>query len=143
MSQYEIVIVRNKKSCNTDKRLNILSLLNFPTSPTAPSLEIRAKADLWETQQPSIDPGTATLLLTFPMPTLEDVNYLHGALDAVILDCYLRFNYPTGAGQLRLPFWVIGYWRRAYDIVEAKRVWSSALEWLEKAGEKDLLARIP
>ena len=77
------------------------------------------------------------------MLTLEDVNYLHGALDAIILDCYLGFNYPTGAGQLQVPFWVIGYWRMAYDIVEAKRVWLSVLERLEKAGGKDLLACIP
>ena len=58
-----------------DKRLDILSLLNFPTPPIAPSPEIQTKPDLWETKPPSIYPAMATLLLTFPMPTLEDVNY--------------------------------------------------------------------
>jgi len=36
---------------------------------------------------------------------------------------------------IRLPFWVLDYWTISYQILEEKRIWKQAVEWLQQRNQ--------
>ena len=49
---------------------------------------------------------------------------------------YVSFIYPVSAGAtLQLPFWVLDFCEATHEVVSAKGLWRTAVQWIQSKGE--------
>ncbi|KAG6808132.1 hypothetical protein H0H92_005296 [Tricholoma furcatifolium] len=113
--------------------LNVLELLKFSTPKTAPgTLSTLDSPDIFSQAASLIDTATsARALLGLTMPCLPDVIHLEQRAEEAARSGYISFMYAVDGRQMRMSFWVIGFWKAAHEVTVAKEQWTAAKAWLE------------
>ncbi|KAG6847070.1 hypothetical protein H0H93_010349, partial [Arthromyces matolae] len=129
--------------------LNILDLLKFPTPPLDTAPKLRSDDTIFSSRSSMIDSEVSVrALLKLPIPPLKDINHLLLRVETAIEKGLVSIDYEYNDGtNMKLPLWVLEYWKAIYDVVEAKTRWSSARNWLEQRAEGkqviEMLSQLP
>jgi hypothetical protein len=120
--------------------LNVLDLSHFsvPSSPKMPLggsalLLSYPDAELFSNRASMVGESHVAFLQSLPMPSSKEVDSLD--------ERFIKYNksnsihsilYRHNAVDIRLPLWVLEYWKIANEVREEKLLWEPAIEWLRK-----------
>jgi Ulp1 protease family, C-terminal catalytic domain len=136
--------------------LNVLDLSHFsiPSSPNAsgPALLPYPDSELFSNLASMVGEGHVAFLRALPMPSLKEVKNLEMRFikyrdsnknhDNPIQSILYRHN----ALDIRLPLWVLEYWKAANEVHRERLHWEPAIEWLRKKKHYEaieLLSQVP
>lgn len=138
--------------------LNVLDLCHFstPSSPKMPQasgpplLFSYPDAELFSNRVSMVGEGHVAFLQSLPRPSSKEVETLEERLvkykdnnkEITIQSILYRHN----ATDIRLPLWVLEYWKAADEIHKEKLHWEPAIEWLRRKKQFEaieLLSQVP
>jgi hypothetical protein len=109
--------------------------LAFPLAST--EIVTLKASECFPSHAPIENADLSRLIQTRPIPTLETIQALEGALGQAWLDGAVSFNdWRFNDGMDHLPFWVLMFWRRLIDIVKVQERWQRSTKWLTNEMEK-------
>lgn len=135
--------------------LNVVDLSEFTIPPriNPPDLPSLSDTELFLTQSNFVkNKDGIAFLQGLSMPSLVHLQQVRKRLtnyssSLPTLDVVQSLNYPFTPGQhLRLPLWVLDYWRQAYEVIEHQKRWSEAIKWLrdmKSLGAVNMLTNVP
>lgn len=137
--------------------LNVLDLCHFsiPSSPKMPPgvpplLLSYPDAELFSNRASMVAEGHVAFLKSLPMPSLKEVEMLEERLtkykDNNKKISIQSILYRHNAVDIRLPLWVLEYWKAVDDVHEEKLHWEPAIEWLKRKKHFEaigLLSQVP
>ncbi|KAF8958078.1 hypothetical protein BDZ97DRAFT_1923979 [Flammula alnicola] len=138
-----------------DSTLNVVDLSEFtiPPKTNPPDLPALPDTDLFSTQSNLVkSKDNIAFLQGLSMPSLIHIQQVQKRLTNYSShlptpNALQSLNYPiTPTQNLRLPLWVLDYWRQVYQIVEHQKRWSEAIKWLrnmKSMGAVNMLTEVP
>lgn len=119
--------------------LNILDLSHFsiPSSPNIPlgssGLLTYPDAELFSNRASMVGESHVAFLQSLPMPSSREVETLEGRFVTHMKSNSIHsILYRRDTVDIRLPLWVLEYWKIANEVREEKLLWEPAIEWLRK-----------
>ena len=139
--------------------LNVLDLSHFsiPSPPKTDSpalLHSYPDAELFSNLASMVGEGHVAFLQSLPMPSSKEVETLEVRLDkysSAVIDSEKNnpirsILYCHNSLNIRLPLWVLEYWKAANEVHKEKIHWDRAIEWLKRKKHHDaigLLSQLP
>ena len=123
--------------------LNVVELLNFSVSigTSSPTLLALPDSKLFS-KITSLITGEAhvAFLHTLSIPSVVELGILEERLEKVSENEVddeekpqsLVYPIVTGSSNIRLPLWVLEYWRKLHEIAQNKDHWGPAIAWLKR-----------
>ena len=118
--------------------LNILEISSFVTPPiTSNPPQLLLTEELFSKTSSVVENAvSARILLCLQVPKKEDIDGLRIKAGDAKRNGYVSFIYPVSAvAKLLLPFWVLDFWEAAQEVVAAKTLWITAVQWIQSKGE--------
>jgi hypothetical protein len=137
--------------------LHVLDLSRFsvPSSPRidGPALLLSyPDAELFSNLASMLGEDHVAFLQSLPMPSSKEVELLevryvkHRDSDSHKNNPIQSILYRHNALDIRLPLWVLEYWKAANEVYEEKLRWEPAIEWLKRKKHYEaigLLSQVP
>jgi hypothetical protein len=132
--------------------LNVVDLCRFsiPEDKNGPELHTLPNENLFSKTASMVTDGCVTFLQSLPMPTTPQLEILQARFDKCMEsnteNGIQSLLYSFGTSTLRLPLWVLDYWREANIILEQKLHWDPAVYWLKRRKQHEaikLLTELP
>lgn len=132
-----------------DPKLSVLNLIRFrtPIGSRVDDAPLSINPNLFSEAPSSIDARLASIIPGLRPPTLDDLQACFNGLPEAISAGHKSFNYPKDDLTLiKLPFWVLEYWRQVAAVSAIKIQWTTAEEYMKSVGAHhviDKLSEIP
>jgi len=117
-----------------DKEICILDLIQYPTPPSdGPDLNATSDTSLFSIVSSLMQtPDKVSFVRSLPMPPRKTLMSLESRIQQVSSATPpYSLAYPFHERVVRLPFWVVTYWKEAYEVLDDKDLWSNATSWVK------------
>ena len=132
--------------------LNVVDLCRFsiPEDKNGPELHTLPDEKLFSKTASMVTDGSVMFLQSLPMPTTPQLEILQArfnkCMESNAENGIQSLLYSFGTSTLRLPLWVLDYWREANVILQQKLHWDPAVHWLKRRKQHEaisLLTELP
>jgi len=115
------------------KETGILDLIQYPIPPpNGPDLNAASDTTLFSIIASLMQtPEQVSFVRGLPMPPRKTLVFLESRIQKApsANPPWTSLSYPFHANVLRLPFWVVTYWKEVYELLSDKELWSHAASW--------------